>query len=660
MAFHKLCLLVLVWACVIESAAQTTHPLVIAWQAPLNTQAGYFNAFVGTIGSPGPLSQISGIGVAIAWNQIDNCSSQTVQCMHQSGMTCGSAAYKWCNLDADLMAYIGHMTPNQKIILIVQPEVDSGNDNTYTPLYVFSDSWANSAWNVSGRTGCSLSSQCPPQDVVVCSSWTGGSTGWPSNSPVSGPFSQTNAGIWNVDRCFVLGANLSCANFGMGPYDNFSGYPVVYEPPIMVAYQDFLSELARHYSPTSDAPNGAAIAPYIAYVRAGMASGGENNPQCTMGDWLPVPNWKTQTTFLGGYIIQPTANNSGNYQYVSDNGGVTGTVPPTWCQTAGCYTAPDGTITRWHNVGQAKPTPLQGSAIWPGRNGQVAQPQTYRDNGYLTLWDTGDGTGYVASMYSFLSGLNASFPWDVSTHTGPPSNKNDGYVEAEALLAAQNGIGFGMQSLKVWDGVTASQGGFPSSTQDWVANFQKYPGVPVHHLQLADPGTTYWWSAYTVHDITVSVIGGNNTATVNCDNDCSWFAGQYVVVTGNPDVNLNGSHPVSCGPCSANTVQFLTSEQPNTYLGGTLYSVNYWPITMPFAVQHGATSLELWECDIDYAFNVTTFDPGPAGCNPPPPNGGGKMGPDADYTNAIQNTLKGQPTMTSVHAGTATGGVTHF
>jgi hypothetical protein len=41
-----------------------------------------------------------------------------------------------------------------------------------------------------------------------------------------------------------------------------------------------------------------------------------------------------------------------------------------------------------------------------------------------------------------------------------------------------------------------------------------------------------------------------------------------------------------------------------TYPGGTVWSPNYWPIVMPFAVQHNATTIEVYECDLDYAFGA--------------------------------------------------------
>jgi hypothetical protein len=73
---------------------------------------------------------------------------------------------------------------------------------------------------------------------------------------------------------------------------------------------------------------------------------------------------------------------------------------------------------------------------------------------------------------------------------------------------------------------------------------------------------------------------------------------------------------------------------------------------MPFAVQHEASSIEVYECDLDYAFGGTTFPPAPDGCNPPPV---GLAGDDPTYQLVLQNTLTGQPTMTSVHAGTFVG-----
>ncbi len=243
-----------------------------------------------------------------------------------------------------------------------------------------------------------------------------------------------------------------------------------------------------------------------------------------------------------------------------------------------------------------------------------------------------------------------------------------GKADAEALLAAQSSIGFGMQSLNIEDPVTSPLGVYPTSRQDWVANFQKYPNAPVHHLQLNAPGSVYWWPGYPIGgtngppSASGIVVSGNTgtggTATVYCADslgnavDCSPLSGEYVYVSGNDLLSLNGIWMVTCSPCASNTVQFNSPANVSngTYYDGKLWSPNYWPITMPFALQHSASSLEVWECDLDFAFGQQTTDwvssePG-TGC----PEWGLTAGSDTTYPNAIHNTLIVQPAVTSVHS----------
>ena len=482
------------------------------------------------------------------------------------------------------------------------------------------------------------------------------------------PWQGNDFAIWNASTgsCHLLGGgtDLSCV---VTTPTEFSGFPVVYEKPIMSAYQTFLTNLALHYS-ASGSGYGPEIAQFLAYVRPGMASGGENNPQCNVEGNIGSVQWPSSSV-PAGYVIQPvTSSNPGNYRYVADGAGTTGASAPFWCQVGGCYTSSDGTVPRWHNVGSR---PIgSGTAIWPGPRGQ-GETTPYSDNGYLTTWPSvsNDGTGYVAAMMQFLVSLHTSFPWTVSSHSGPSVSsgmppQDYAYADSEALLAAQSGIGFGMQSLNTGDSQAYPAGAYPTSRQDWAANFRKYPNVPVHHLQLNAPGTTYWWPGFLID--TISVSGG--TATVTCKSttsftDCSRFFGQEIYVAGNSNISLNGIWPVQCtgamGACPSNQLQFLTSVATGGS-NGIVWSANYWPITMPFAMQIGASSLEVWECDLDYAFGQQTTTwvsdemsgPGCAvwGLTP---------GSDLTYANTIQNTLIGQPGVTSVHTDAFTN-TRHF
>jgi len=609
------------------------------------------------------LPHISGIGVSIPWVAVDNCSG-TAPCS-----TASESAFNWAYVDTILSSYIS-IVPNWgttacagkpcKIALIIHAESDS-NPNTETPPYVFTTTYANTLTAPGGG-------HPDPQDVIVCPGWQGGA-GSPVTLVGSHSWQSGDYGIWsskgiNNGTCAVFssGGDLSCA---APPFSDFSGYPIVYEQPIMTAYQNFLTMLAAHYSSTG---TGHAIGAYIAYVRVGMASGGENVPNCTTYGGINVPDWPASSSnqLPGGYVIQPSSGNASHYMFVADSAGATGSAAPTWCQVAGCYTGQDGTITRWHNVGRRPPqSSTTANKSWPGPTGQASAPLGYSDNGYLTTWNSkNDNSGYVAAMMQFLSGLSAPFPWGVTSHYGPlassavPQNAY-AYADAEALLAAQSGIGFGMEAANIYDPVTYALGAYPTSLQDWAANFQKYPNAPMHYLQAYEPGQMYRWAGYPIGTASgpagaSGIVVSSGTATVYCVNgttpvDCSPYSGEYVYVSGNADPNLNGVWPVSCYPCSANQVQFLTSEPAGTYFGGNLWSPNYWPITMPFVVQRGATSLEVYECDLDYAFGVQTTkwvadELHGGGCA-----SWGLAGGDSSYQNQIGSTLAGQPAFTSLH-----------
>jgi hypothetical protein len=650
-------------------AIDETPPLVIAFQAPdCSTSSTFCKTFI-----QHELPKISGIGVLMTWSAVDNCSSMTSE-FPCGGVVNGSEpAFNWEAVDTNLDAYINNVpgvfgwTWNTgcaggqpcKIVIIVQAEDDSGSVNSSTPGYVFTTSWANNltAYGGSGHPA--------PQDVVVCSAVQGagttvdlkpGHTMWQSN----------DFAIWSVNGCTVLpsSTDIQCT----GSIVDFSGFPVVYEKPIMSAYQTFLTNLALHYA-AGGSRKGREVAPYLAYVRAGMASGGENNPKCNVFGNIGSAGWPTSPTLEpAGYVVQPSAaSNPGNFMYVAESSGTTGATAPSWCQVAGCYTSSDGSITRWHNVG-SRPAGI-GTPVWPGPKGQSAEAGGYLDNGYLTTWPAtpGDGTGYVAAMMPFLAGLHASFPWTVSSHFGPSAasgvpQEDYAYADAEALLAAQSGVGFGMQSLNVGDPQAYPAQVYPTSRQDWAANFRKYPNAPVHHLQLNAPGTKYWWPGYLIDTITVTTIAGVPTATITCKSvtsftDCSPLAGQEIYVSGNSNISLNGVWMVQCtgvmGACPSNQLQFDVSSSTNTTTGndGIVWSPNYWPITMPFALQIGATSLEVWECDLDYAFGqqTTAWWPDEMSGLPGCPEWGLTAGSDLTYANTIQNTLAGQPAVTSVH-----------
>jgi hypothetical protein len=247
-------------------------------------------------------------------------------------------------------------------------------------------------------------------------------------------------------------------------------------------------------------------------------------------------------------------------------------------------------------------------------------------------------------MMQFLN-ASATFPVTVNSTNGPPFGESEIYANVEAQLAAGNNAGFGMQALSINDSIASAYG--TESGGNWVANFINYPYAPVHHLQTFQPGSggTTNASAFTISGI--SVLG--TAVTVSCALDCSLFCGNpsYVYISGSPAGAFDGIHTTNT-TCAVDTVDFpLSTYAPNCLTPpsiscGTIWSPNYWPITMPLATQRGATSVEVWECDLDFAFGTSTTS------NTCYPSLGSGIS-SADYLNAISNTLVGIPAGTSFH-----------
>jgi len=677
-AMYKLLLTVLFVVFVVAAEAQTP-PLVIAFAAPNDhlTQCppGGSNPLCYDNFVNYELQYVSGIGIRVPWGKVDDCYA-TGPCDQLEPMPddgCSSQPnnqYNFCYPDQILERYIGSgLFANKKIVLIVSAINDSSpNSSPFTPDYVFSTNWAGT-----------LSSA--PQDVVVCSSWQG-SVALSGTCPVTGTVNSGSYAVWNANggsgpifpngNCTAsAGGSLHCTITSCTA-TSLGGFPIIYEKPFMVAYQDFLRALAQHYNTSTGNSDGQLIAPYIAYVRAGMAEGGENQPFCATTGGISQPAWSNPTLpdpVPAGYIVN-TGGAQGT-QYVAVGAGHKGSTAMPACSPAGCTTAPDGHIPGWLNAGQYSQS-VTTTPIWPGPEGLFAQATKYTDNGYLTAWPTPDGTGYIAAMVTFMKSLGASFPFDISAHNGPPSGVggalNVGYADSEAIIASTNGVGFGMQSVSINDGQQLAKGTYPTSPTDWVYNFKAHP-APVHHLQMYQPGgpsvgstgnpsANYFAAGYPIDHITVS----GTTATIYCPAsptpvDCSPFSGEPIFVTGNSNPALNGLHLVTCSACPVNTLTFSTSVAPNTYPGGTVWSPNYWPIVMPFAVQHKATTIEVYECDLDYAYGAypnsrtttawVTDETGMAGgCA-----AWGLQGQDPGYQNSASDTEIDQPWAVSVRTG---------
>lgn len=222
-------------------SGRTPTPVPAALSCSLQVEAfappapgdGDWNAFHNYI-LPNPA--IHGVDLVVPWNTVE-----TAQRQYASGLSA---------LDALIGNYSG-----KTINLIFQPISYSninnapGGVNSMTPSYVFTPQWATTAGANS------------PQDVVYCSDYPG-STGF-------------------------TGAYANANTTGFDP----TGYPVVYEAPFAVAYQNFISAVLQHYKGNSN----------IGYMRFGLSVGNETSAYCE-GELqqLPAPNtfvvpstWKT-------------------------------------------------------------------------------------------------------------------------------------------------------------------------------------------------------------------------------------------------------------------------------------------------------------------------------------------------------------------------------
>jgi hypothetical protein len=195
---------------------------------------------------------------------------------------------------------------NQKINLVIEMVPEGGSTAaTVVPAYVY-DAAHYSNWCTQCVTNGAM------QDMVSCPAWSG-SVSAPtckSNQP-NPPLQQcasTNiqAGVWNQNECHLTGVNgKSC---GTSPFTDISGYPVLYEEPIITAYETFVGAVLKHYS-SQGTGNGPTIGKYIGYIRIGLANGGENLPTCTstgsgsntVGIW-PSPQGLDKALNSGGNV----------------------------------------------------------------------------------------------------------------------------------------------------------------------------------------------------------------------------------------------------------------------------------------------------------------------------------------------------------------------
>lgn len=214
--------------------------------------ATYFNSFVSNV-----LPNISGVSVALQWNQIE--TSQQV--------------YDFTSFDSSLQPFV---QAGRAVNLIVWPATEGGNNDPNsggsTPAYVFTQAYAT---QVGALT---------PQDMTVCPSYTGD-----SSNPYYADTQSGSGGIWNVS-----------AN------QDLSGLPVSYELPFMTAYKAFIQAVIVHYNQPGAIINGVAV-PKIGYIRFGFSQGGENSPECNQF-WPNSPTGQpfSQTAYVTDYVSPMT------------------------------------------------------------------------------------------------------------------------------------------------------------------------------------------------------------------------------------------------------------------------------------------------------------------------------------------------------------------
>lgn len=536
------------------------------------------------------LPNAAGINVFMVWGSIDNVPGGTQPCTEISG----SNQCDWSAYDPILLNYIygsngsgtctnGLCKYNQtkKLNLIVEILPEGSQAATYIPAYVY-NSLNYSAW-------CGQCSSSAPQDLVTCGDWAADASAPTCGTVGSGSQQCQTAeiGIWNSTQCQYYNQTTktwsnSCPNTS-GTNSDISGYPVLYEVPLMTAWANFAKNIIKHYS-SSGSGSGRTIAPYIGYIRFGLAEGGENGPMCT--------------------VINKSSGIWPNYQGLNDG------------------------IERWYETEetcQGNPPPFETDC--EGKDAYL-EGVTYPP-------------GYMKTMVkAFQSYVDTYNPGNVqvviNTHTGPPFLTDPTYADTEATLIAgltntTEELGFGMEALSVGDPYNYGLG--QECTDDWCANFDKYYTDDLNlYLQtiIPNPEPTYGLTSVTL---------SGTTATATCSGSCISSNGQLgkgltvdepIIITGN--LGVTGGSPGTNGTFQIASTN-LTGEQFTFSIangcsgnsgnacgggsGGTIETGDYLPVTIPFAASRHTDTLEIYWCDWEFAFSSDSQSVGcPAYQNP--------------------------------------------
>lgn len=250
------------------------------------------------------LPNIDGIVLVVGWNSIDQGSSGGTRPGCTSGNS--SSTCTWSSLDNAVNKFVQATTcgtnqnqpcwdSSKKIGIVISPASDGGcngrNCNSSTPGYVFTSSWA-------GSVGSST-----PLHECTCSGYQG-DTGAPQNT------------CWNSNS-----------------NSDTSGMPVVYEQPFSAALQEFHNTVVEHL-------NSASYGPYIAYVRLGLSTGGEEYPHCssTMESFFGInaSTLETDWTSYAGAMATYDSGLGAQYPVMAapnGNGTNTGVPSDAWADT---------------------------------------------------------------------------------------------------------------------------------------------------------------------------------------------------------------------------------------------------------------------------------------------------------------------------------------
>ncbi len=459
---------------------------------------------------------ITGVVLNLSWSTVDNCNGAK-PCLTPCVEGSSTNECSWSTFDAQVMQFVN---AGLEVNIIAGPASDI-SPNTTTPAYVFTTEYA-----------ATLPGNPPPQDLAVCALYAGD-----TGAPVSG---ADHDGVWNTSACYTSESGVTCSGS-----DNTSGIPIIYEAPIMAAYQGFIKNLIQHYSP-SGVGLGPQISPHIGYIRTGTVAGGESFVDC-------YETWPAPT----GLNLQS---------------------PP------------------------------------PGN------PAFFTSIAFLN--------GYVAVMDAFIASQKPSMPIVVSAIDGPGNDVT--YANTEAQLAEQNGLGFGMESLALND-YELNALGMPC-TQNWCANFGRYAGNGTTlFLQTTPPALAPVFSL-------ASVTADAGTGTATCTGPCQLAnlprasAHQdfgYIELSGNSDTSLDGYFSFrEASPGNTGFTFAIANDISGTSTGGIVYTPDYSPIILPFAVQQHATALELNVCDLYYAFDPNTV-------------AGLSCGPPGSYSSLYASTITG-------------------